>query len=207
MSRRPTSSSQSSWSHHYVATVHSRVIASENVLIDSFEPNFVQRPHYICQMLTKAHQSTIGVNLVEKMGGPYHSFHSLSSPSFSPSLPWSGCPGVLPRQICWVLLCCRWVLQHFQATKGWLLVKGFFLRIFWKCVWRVYFLHLSSLSPFPRPWFPLSFVVLPSLVSVSLLQSELRDIVNITEQMNYTLNWIEEARIQAYDSFGTHCLY
>ena len=108
----------------------------------------------------------IGVNLDEKVGGPYL-FLSFTLPSilFRPPLPWSGVQGFYPRKIFWFSLCCRWVLEHFGATKGWLLIKGFVVRNFWKFVWWAYFLPISSLTS------PLITSLLPSFVSVPLLQS------------------------------------
>ena len=123
----------------------------------------------------------IGVNFDEQVGTHILSFHSLSPPSFSPPLPWSGGLGMLPPPNFLFLLCRRWVLKHFGAAKAWFLVKGFVMRNYWKCMWRAYF--LPSLAPIVPS-------LLPSLVPVPLLQSILHD-VKITEQINNTRKYKE----------------
>ena len=95
---------------------------------------------FICNNLS------IGVNLDEKVGGPYPVLlFTLSSFLFPLPFPEAWVRGQYHRNIFWVLFCCSWVLEHFGATKGWFLVKGCVVRNFWKFMWRAYILPLSSL--------------------------------------------------------------
>ena len=69
----------------------------------------------------------------------------------------------------------------------WFLVKGYVVKNFYH-VMGIYFLPLPSLPS------PLILFLLPSLVSVPLLQSTQRDIVKVTEQNNDTRQYKEACR-------------
>ena len=80
----------------------------------------------ICKSL-QGHRRKLGW----KSGGPYPCIPFALPFFLSPSPPLKRVSGGnRTSAILWCFLCCRWVFEHFWATKGWFLVEGFVVKIF-----------------------------------------------------------------------------